>query len=561
VARLLDKAQPLVMTPTRLNFSHMFEPTGLAKVLILAAFLAWFISLLAVPVVRSLAHRVGLVDRPDPTRKLHRGNIALGGGFAVFVATLLAIVLLDRFVIPQLLTHPLEWNERWVALALASAAIVALGLVDDRFELRGKQKLVGQIAIVYFLAMFWQPSGDVLLFGFTFDLAVFTIPLLMIWLLACINAVNLIDGADGVAGSFAAIASLGIALVAFVYGNSAVAVGATAVGFSIAGFLCFNRPPASIFLGDAGSMAIGLVLGSLACWAVEKPVLGGQDMLIPITLMGVPLFDSVAAILRRVLTGRSIYMGDRGHLHHIIGAHLKQRDLSPTWMLIAFGSLTAITASGAIVGAVFKSDVLAVLVIGFVVAGLIWSRIFGHAEARLLASHTRRVGGSLVSRVRRDNQKAHVSGVPLQGNRQWDGVWLPLVEFAERNGLWQMKLDLSMPWQHEGYHGYWSRGRLPEKNDQWSVRLPIICQRRSVGRLEIIGQAEGESQLESLEAFSFLISEMQPAIEGLVCSLDDAHGAEAARTPAIAKLVATDSSKQFFKSTDSGTKIRVAAET
>lgn len=543
----------------------MIEPTGLAKVLILTAFFAWSISLIAIPVIRWLAHQLGMVDRPDPTRKLHRGDIALGGGLAIFITCALTILLLNWFVLPSVAGRTFEWDQRWLALAASSAAIVLLGMVDDRFELRGKQKLAGQILIVFFLAVFWKPTGNVLLFGATMDFGALALPLLMIWLLVAINAVNLIDGADGVAGSFAAVAGLGIALVAFINGNPFVAIVATSIAFGTAGFLCFNRPPATIFLGDAGSMFLGLVLGSLACWSVQRGTTPAQDLLIPITLIGVPLFDSVAALLRRVLTGRSIYMGDRGHLHHILGSHLKERNLSPMWMLIAFASLTAVTSAGAIVGSVFRSDLVAILAIGLLVAGLVWSRIFGHAEARLLASHTRRVGGSLVSRVRRSQEKSHNSGVPLQGNRQWDEVWLPLVEFAEKNGLWQMKLDLNMPWQHEGYHGFWSRGRLPEKNEQWSLRLPIICQRRSVGRLEIIGQAEGESQLESLEAFSFLISEMQPAIEALVCSLDTIHGSEPAEVPSanlVNAALVSPSGKPVSstKSDESGTRMWVAAE-
>jgi UDP-GlcNAc:undecaprenyl-phosphate GlcNAc-1-phosphate transferase len=192
------------------------------------------------------------------------------------------------------------------------------------------------------------------------------------------------------------------------------------------------------------------------------------------------------------------------------------------WMLIAFGGLASLTSLGAIVGTVFRSDSLAVLTMTLVIFGLVWSRLFGHAEARLLASHTRRMGGSIVSKVRKGQPRVHVTGVSLQGDRQWDVVWMPLVEFAEKNDLWQLKLDLNLPWQHEGYHGFWSRGEMPEKHDQWSVKLPVICQRRSVGRLVIIGHAAGQSQLESLEVFSHLISQMQPEIERLVACLSPA---------------------------------------
>ncbi len=507
------------------------EPAAIAKVLIVTAFSTCAISLVMVAVVRWLAHKVGLVDRPDPTRKLHRGDIALGGGIAVLASVVLSGCLAHWYVAPEFGLEGLPWSGRWTALLVASAAMVLLGVVDDRFALRGKQKLVGQMAIVFGLAIAWQPSGSIFIFGFPIELGVLAIPLVMLWLLAAINAVNLIDGADGVAGSFGVVASAGIALVAFINGHATVGVVVIATGASLAGFLCFNRPPATIFLGDAGSMLIGLVLGTLACWSTEQ---GGapQNILIPIALIGVPLFDSAVAIVRRVLTGRSIYMPDRGHLHHILGAQLNARRLSPMWMMAAFGCLSMLTSIGAVVGTVFANDAFALLSIALLVSGLVWSRTFGHAEARLLASHTRRVGDRLVSKVRKIKPKAHVSGVPLQGNRQWDVVWLPLVEFATKNGVAQLKLDLNMPWQHEGYHGLWSCGSMPDKAEQWSIRLPIICHSRKVGRLEIIGEAEGESQLESLEAFSYLIGELQPAIEQLVCSLSIVHTDEPHSVPA-----------------------------
>jgi UDP-GlcNAc:undecaprenyl-phosphate GlcNAc-1-phosphate transferase len=172
-------------------------------------------------------------------------------------------------------------------------------------------------------------------------------------------------------------------------------------------------------------------------------------------------------------------------------------------------------------GVAMASDLYPITSIALVVAGLVGFRIFGHAEAQLLASHTRRVSGGILSRGGKGTPQVHVSGVSLQGERQWDGVWGPLVDFAEKNGLWCLKLDLNMPWRHEGYHGAWIRKPLPDRSEQWSVKLPIICNERVVGRLDIAGQAVGTSQLESLESFSFLIEELQPAIERLVCSIGE----------------------------------------
>lgn len=496
----------------------MTEWPALAKTLIVGAFAAFGLGLVLVALVRRLVPLFGLVDRPDPTRKLHRGEIALGGGLAVFCTTLLIGLAAHFYIVPQFTREPIVWSDRWWALLLASGLMLALGIIDDRFCLRGKQKLAGQLAIVFGLALMWQPSGSIELFGLPIELGILSIPLVMFWLLATVNAVNLIDGADGVAGSFGAIAAAGVAAVAFVNGHESVALVAAFIAASLASFLCFNRPPATIFLGDAGSMLIGLVLGTLACWSVEdsqRP----QNVLIPVALLAVPLFDSVVAILRRVLTGRSIYMPDRGHLHHILATQIRTRGLSPMWMMVAFAGLSLVASIGAVLAVVFSHDLFAMLAIVMLVSGLIWSRTFGHAEAQLLASHTKRVGGRLVSQVRKLEPRAHIAGVSLQGNRRWEEVWSPLVEFATKNGVAVLKLDLNMPWRHEGYHGYWVSSVLPERAEQWSVRLPIICQGRTVGRIEIVGKAEGSSQLESLEAFSFLIGELQPAIEQLVCTL------------------------------------------
>lgn len=488
---------------------------------------SFVIGLTSVWGMRWVSHRVGLVDRPDPTRKLHRGNIAVGGGVAILLGSAVAILVAHFWLLPAFgSASGVRWSDRWTVLAVASVLITIVGMVDDRAAMRGKSKLLLQVAVSALVASFWGPTGAISLFGWTIDIGAVSGPLLMLWLLVSINAVNLIDGADGVTGSFGVIAGLGIGLVGLINGNLTAAIIGMVLSATLAGFLMFNRPPASIFLGDAGSMLVGLAFGGLSCLAVGDGR-GSQDILIPIALIAVPLFDSAVAILRRVLTGRSIYTADRGHLHHLVASQLASRGWSPALMLVIFGGLTAVTSTGAILGVAMSSDLYPVVSIALLVAGLVGFRIFGHAEAQLLASHTRRVSGGILSRGGKGTPQVHVSGVSLQGERQWDGVWGPLVDFAEKNGLWYLRLDLNMPWRHEGYHGAWIRKPLPDRSEQWSVKLPIICNERVVGRLDIAGQAIGTSQLESLESFSFLIEELQPAIERLVCSIGEPVAASA----------------------------------
>lgn len=478
------------------------------------------ISLPVMFAMRWFSHKIGLVDRPDPTRKLHRGDIALGGGLAILVATGLAVFVADQYVAPSAPWRIFAWSTRWTALTIACVMITLLGLVDDYRPLSGKAKLLGQVAITGLFAFYWQPSGSVTLFDWSIDIGTLSGLLLMFWLLIAVNSVNLIDGADGVTGSFGAIAALGIAGVALINADLMACVIAITLSSALTAFLCFNRPPASMFLGDAGSMLVGLILGSLACVAVSEPGTP-QNILIPIALLGLPLIDSTAAVLRRVLTGRSILTGDRGHLHHIVAAQLAAGGRSPRWMIPIIGGLTLCTSIGAALATITSSGLVALASVCSILLALLSLRIFGHAEAKLLYAQSRRLGGRLLRPLRRSGNLAHISGVSLQGNRQWDHVWQPLVEFAELHGLWRLRLDLNMPWLHEGYHGSWSRGEMPDANQQWSIRLPIVCRQRVVGRLDLVGKIEGSSQIESLEAFSFLIGELQPEMEKLVCLLDD----------------------------------------
>ncbi|TVQ04835.1 MAG: undecaprenyl/decaprenyl-phosphate alpha-N-acetylglucosaminyl 1-phosphate transferase [Planctomycetaceae bacterium] len=494
----------------------------------------FLVGLVVVLLVRAVTIRCGLVDRPDPTRKLHRGAISLGGGIAVLITSALVLTGLFRFLDAGAGESPAAWlgwaadpsrlwGPRGTVLSVAALLITMLGVIDDRYPLTGTTKLLFQIAISALVGSFWHPAGNIELFGHVIRIGAFSGPLLMFWLLATINAVNLMDGADGVAGSFSAVAALGIAVVALINGNEMVVVMATILSAALAAFLCFNRPPATIFLGDAGSMLVGLLLGGLAILSVSESG-ATQAILVPVALLGVPLFDSSVAIVRRWLTGRSIYTADRAHLHHFVAEGLSRRGRSPLWVLAVFGGLSAITSLGAILGARLDSDWPPIVAMALVIAGLVGRRIFGHAEARLLASQAWRMGSGTWRRVRRGEPQIHVTGVSLQGERQWELIWDPLVEFAEKNGLWRLRLDLNMPWLHEGYHGTWTWGPVPEASNQWTLRLPVYCGDRVVGRLDVGGTAEPTQQLKSLDAFAYLVTELQPEIDQLVCAYQAVDG-------------------------------------
>jgi UDP-GlcNAc:undecaprenyl-phosphate GlcNAc-1-phosphate transferase len=447
------------------------------NLVLVTVFTAFALSAIFVPFVRTLFRQLGLVDKPDKERKLHSNAISLGGGLAVFsaVAAAFAIVLtMDRYLGDSTLGY-LRGN--WYLLFGAAAALMVVGLLDDVFTLRGRQKLLLQILIVVSLVGSGTLVESIELFGTRFSLGVFAYPLTVLWLLAAINALNLIDGADGMASTVGAIISGGLAVLCVQTGAPLGAIVGAALAGALLGFLIYNRPPASIYLGDAGSMVIGLFIGVIAIWGSVKE--STMLSVAPLLMLTIPLFDSVVALLRRVLTGRSIYATDRGHLHHRLLDRFSHRV-----MLVVVASLCTITTVGAILSMHFDNQWIAVASVALVVGALVLTRSFGNAELRMLAARTSHIGEALLMRSQLCDSRFHQRSVQLQGNRCWEAIWTSLVEFAGDRGLVQIKLDVGIAWMHEGYHGAWQRARMPEKPDQASIRLPIYVDDRLVGRLE-----------------------------------------------------------------------------
>lgn len=471
------------------------------------------LSLGLVPAVRAFCRRFGIIDKPDAVRKLQSDAVSLGGGLAVYlcVCVTFALVLLgDRYWGEALLG---TLDRRWHVLFYAAAALMMVGLVDDAFTLRGRQKLLLQILIVVAVVGGGTLVQSVHIAGFRLDLGILAFPLTVVWLLAAINALNLIDGADGMASTAGAIISGGLAILCVCSGSFIGAIVAAALCGSLLGFLVFNRPPATIYLGDAGSMVIGLFVGVLSIWGSVK----GSTLLsfAPLLMLSLPLFDSSIAILRRVLTGRSIYATDRAHLHH----RLLDRFSHPM-MLVVVASLTAITSLASILSIVFEQQWIAAAGVGLVFAILVLTRLFGNAELKMLARRTASFGESLLLRSHHSDLQVHQKTVQLQGNRCWDHIWQSLVEFAIDRELSKIKLDVSIAWMQEGYHGSWQRSRLPEKSEQLSLKVPIFLGERLVGRLELIGNASKPSTLGALDQIGDRMVELKAQIRRLIDTVE-----------------------------------------
>lgn len=258
-------------------------------------------SILVPPMMR-VAPRLGLVDRPGP-RKIHHVPVPLCGGLAVAAGALVPVLM---------------WGNLELSLVLslfAAAIIIGVGAIDDARPLYYLWRLLTQTLAVAVLLSAGVHFGDLPLFGL--DMAPWWLagPVTVLFILGCTNAVNLADGMDGLAGGLVIPSLLAIAFLAYQGEGGTVVVACAALTGAVLGFLRFNTYPASVFLGDAGSTFLGFTAATLAIVLVENchPALNPAIVLL---LMGVPLLDTLYAVVRRLASGKSPFKADRRHMHH-----------------------------------------------------------------------------------------------------------------------------------------------------------------------------------------------------------------------------------------------------
>ncbi len=267
------------------------------------------ISLVATPLMRALALKINAVDHPD-TRKVHSHPIPYLGGLAIYLAFVIsALSAYGLFLGIQ--SHPSLW-----ALLVACLIVVVLGLYDD---LKGSSawikffaQTVASLIVIY--AGIRIEVINIPLFD-QIELGIWAWPVTCLWLVGLCNAVNLIDGLDGLAAGVCMFAILSIFSSSIRWGGGEVALLCSALVGSLLGFLRYNFHPARIFMGDTGALLLGFLLGVISILSASKST-SGVAILIPITAMGIPILDTIAAIFRRLRKHRRIFLADRDHLHH-----------------------------------------------------------------------------------------------------------------------------------------------------------------------------------------------------------------------------------------------------
>ncbi len=381
----------------------------------------------------------------------------------------------------------------------SAVTICLIGLVDDRFGLRGRQKLAGQLlaAALWLVSGLWIESITVL--GVTLPLGLLAIPFTMFWLLGAINSLNLLDGVDGLATSVGIVISITIAAVATLTHHPTEAYLALAMAGALAGFLVYNWPPASIFLGDSGSMLVGVVLGGLAIRGSAKGP-ATVALIVPVAIWAIPILDSGMAIVRRKLTGQSIYATDRRHLHHMV----ERRG----WHTVLFVAvLCAVTSLAAVASAYLQRDSLAFVAIGIVFAALVLTGVFGRHEVSLLRHRGRHFVRTLVPLTPSHDSRVSEYQALAVGDEDWDDLWRTLTDFADRFGLSTAELNIMQGTGNHEYHASWRRKEKTDPAQIWRSDIPLRTGRSTVGRLTISGVQQSNS---AVEWMSDLIAGLKP---------------------------------------------------
>ncbi|MDR4949472.1 glycosyltransferase family 4 protein [Neobacillus cucumis] len=313
--------------------------------------ICFFSSIILTPLVKKLAFKIGATDKPNQ-RKVHQKIMPRLGGLAIYISFLIGVAIIRPDATSLLpIMNP---NENiHLAIILGSIVIILTGVLDDTKEISPKVKLFGQI-LASFIVVFMGdlkvefinlPFGGQLNFGFL------SIPITMFWIIGITNAINLIDGLDGLAAGVSTIALFAISGMAFLMGNPYVMILALIAAVSSLGFLIFNFHPAKIFMGDTGALFLGYLISVLSLLGFKNVTF--ISLVIPIIILGVPISDTFFAIIRRLVNKQPLSAPDKSHLHHCllrIGFSHKQAVLIIYAMSLIFGLVAFIFSQSTVWG-------------------------------------------------------------------------------------------------------------------------------------------------------------------------------------------------------------------
>jgi len=405
-----------------------------------------------------LARRFGLVDKPG-VRKVHKSAVPRVGGAAIFagmLAMVLPVLLLDNVIGASFR----QYATQIIGLLATGAVIFLVGLVDDVRGLRARTKLTAQVfcaVVMYSLGVRIDELTIPLLGPVKFGLL--SLPITVIWIAGITNALNLIDGLDGLAAGIAMITCVVLASLAIMLGEPVMAVLMLALAGSLAGFLVFNFNPARIFMGDSGSLLLGFLLGtsSVLCAMKSAAIVG---LAVPLVAMGVPIFDLMFSMARRMLDRRSPFAPDRAHIHHrLLDMGLSHRN--------AVLALYGVTLSAGLVGLALMGtrDWMRISVFAVAVAFLIGVfRIAGAMRLRESYGALRR-NMAIAGQVREERRFFEDCQLRVRESRTFDGWWSAVCDAAGQLGVEKLSVTIVDDRCDEIHRFDWADGKSGAQPD------------------------------------------------------------------------------------------------
>ncbi len=317
-------------------------------------------SFLLTPAAKVIAHKVNAIDVPKDNRRMHTTPIPRLGGLAIYGSIILSILV---FLWP--LSIELQ------AIIFGASVIVVSGFLDDTKGLSPSMKVIFQliaalIAIyggikVDYISNFLGERGSII------SLGIFSYPISILWIIGVTNAINLIDGLDGLADGVSAIAATTLAITSFLFGNIEIGIICLIIAGACLGFLPYNFNPASIFMGDTGALLLGYLFAVITIEGVLKTA-ATVAVVVPVLILGLPISDTLFAIVRRTMSGKSFAVADKGHLHHRIlnlGFSIKKTVLILYLLAIILGVLAVVVSLiGGLFGNLLALGIIIIIIMG-----------------------------------------------------------------------------------------------------------------------------------------------------------------------------------------------------
>jgi len=345
------------------------------KTYLIPFLLSFSLSILITPIVKRIAILNGHIAKPREDR-WNKNPTALFGGVAIFLSFIIPYAIFVKFSVASL------------GIMLAGCLIFGVGIFDDVARLKPYTKLLSQIIIAALLVHFGIKINVI-------PYPLISIPLTILWIVAIVNAFNLLDNMDGLSGGIGAIVGIVLFIYSLLNGNLEVGLPALILAGSLLGFLRYNFNPAQIFMGDSGSMFIGFMLGAITLqgtWRESTQLV--MVLFIPLLILAVPIFDTMFVTLMRSVNSRKVFQGGKDHISHrmvVLGLSEKKTVMSLYFIGIAFGAISILSmfVSPVVTGVLI---LLAVISLVYFAAFLGKVKVYGQADI----SHIKKKNGSVV---------------------------------------------------------------------------------------------------------------------------------------------------------------------